>query len=109
MGWDYAELSKMAKANGGPEKLVNSLVKSGKIKMMPWVGAALVGGVMATLGIQKTIKYLTDKKEKSNAEFEIAKQELIQGIKDYDRSQDLLEAECTDLSNEDIHADEYVE
>jgi hypothetical protein len=30
MAWDYAELSKMAKANGGPEKLMDILINSGK-------------------------------------------------------------------------------
>ncbi len=30
MAWGYAELSKMAKANGGPEKLVDLLINSGK-------------------------------------------------------------------------------
>ena len=33
MAWDYAELSKMAKANGGPEKLVDLLINSGKRKI----------------------------------------------------------------------------
>ncbi|MEG1265427.1 MAG: hypothetical protein RSB81_02435 [Anaerovoracaceae bacterium] len=35
MECDYAELSKMAKANGGSEKLVDVLINSGKRKMFP--------------------------------------------------------------------------
>ena len=84
MVWDYAELSKMAKANGGPEKLVDLLINSGKRKMFPWLGAAVAVGVATTVLVQKAYKYLSDKKAESNAEMELAKQELIQGIKDYD-------------------------
>ena len=32
MAWDYAELSKMAKENGVPEKFVDLLINSGKRK-----------------------------------------------------------------------------
>lgn len=46
MAWDYAELSKMAKANGGPEKLMDVLINSGKRKMFPWLG------VQSQLGLQ---------------------------------------------------------
>lgn len=41
MAWDYAELSKMAKANGGPEKLMDVLINSGKKEMFPWLGVAV--------------------------------------------------------------------
>lgn len=84
MAWDYAELSKMAKANGGPEKLVDLLINSGKRKVFPWLGAAVVVGVATTVLVQKAYRYLSNKKAESNAEMELAKQELIQGIKDYD-------------------------
>ena len=33
--WNYANLSKLAKANGGPEELVDKLVNSGKLQMLP--------------------------------------------------------------------------
>jgi ribosomal protein S18 acetylase RimI-like enzyme len=65
MAWDYAELSKMAKANGGPEKLMDVLINSGKREMFPWLGVAV--GDTATI-----------------TELELAKKELIQGIKNYD-------------------------
>ena len=53
MAWDYAELSKLAKANGGPEKLVDSLINSGKTKMFTWIGAAALGGVVATVVVPR--------------------------------------------------------
>jgi hypothetical protein len=84
MTWDYAELSKMAKKNGGPEKLVEILVKSGEKKVFPWAGVAFVVGIILTLGVQKTKRYFSQKKNISVADVELAKEELIQGIKDYD-------------------------
>lgn len=84
MAWDYAELSKMAKVNGGPEKLVDILIDSGKIKMFPWLGVAVAVGVVTTIAVQKAYKYLSKKKVDSDTALELAKQELIQGIKDYD-------------------------
>ncbi|WP_379971492.1 hypothetical protein [Ectobacillus sp. sgz5001026] len=90
MAWNYAELSKMAKDSGGPEKLVELLVKSGEKKMekkiLPWVGVAFGVGITLTGGVQKTIDYLAQKKAISTAEVESAKKELIQGIKNYDAS-----------------------
>ncbi len=84
MKWNYAVLSRMAKANGGPEKLVSLLVNSGKRKMLPWLGVALAAGVLGTIVAQKVYKYFSAKKAESPTEVELAKQELIQGIKDYD-------------------------
>ena len=67
--WDYAELSKAAKAVGGPEKYVEMLElaskEAGKKEMFPWLGAAAV-------------------KKKNVAETAKAKEEIINGIKEYD-------------------------
>ena len=87
MSWDYAELSKLAKKNGGPEKLVELLVKSGEQKVLPWVGVALAGGIALTIGVRKIIEYFSQKIAISDVEVELAKKELIQGIKDYDAAQ----------------------
>ena len=78
--WNYANLSKLAKANGGPEELVDKLVNSGKLQMLPWIGVAFGCGIAAT----KLVQYFKQLKAKSTAELEAAKQEVIQGIKEYD-------------------------
>jgi hypothetical protein len=87
MAWNYAELSKLAKKNGGPEKLVELLVKSGQKKMRPWLVIAFTAGGIVTVGVQFIIKHFAKKKVISDAEVEAAKKKLIKGIKDYDASQ----------------------
>ena len=88
MSWDYAELSKAAKNAGGPEKLVDTLIESGKqtgrTEMAPWLVAALAVGSIATWGVSKLRNHLNQKKAISEAEVEKAKAEIIQGINDYD-------------------------
>ncbi len=101
MGWSYAELSKLAKVNGGPEKLVDLLVKSGEKKMHPWLGVAFAGGIVATLGVQELIEYFSNKKAISSAEVESAKKVIIQGIKDHDASKTPIENKTIDDSDED--------
>ena len=78
--WDYAELSRSAKQYGGPEKLINKFVKTGRWQMVPFVGIAFVSGVVAP----KVISYLSDKRKTSKKEFEATKKELVQGINEYD-------------------------
>lgn len=101
MGWSYAELSKLAKVNGGPEKLVDLLIKSGEKKMYPWLGVAFAGGVVATVGVQELIEYFSKKKVISSAEVELAKKEIIQGIKDNDSAQNPIENKTIEDSDED--------
>ncbi|MCM1171380.1 MAG: hypothetical protein NC393_04545 [Clostridium sp.] len=92
MSWNYAELSKTAKQVGGPEKLVDSLIESGKNsgrkEMYPIIGVAAIGASVLTVGIEKAIDYFKKKnkkkKEVSSAEVEDAKKELINGIREYD-------------------------
>ncbi len=105
MGWNYAELSKLAKANGGPEKLVDLLIKSGEKKVLPWVGVAFAGGIVLTIGIQKIIEYFSHKKTISSDEVESAKKEVIQGIKDYDAAQAAIENKRTQDSDVEIDKD----
>ena len=68
MAWNYSELSKMAKNSGGPEKLIDILVKSGEKKVLPWVGVAFAGGIALTVGVQKAISSFSKKKAISTAE-----------------------------------------
>ena len=94
MAWDYAELSKAAKAAGGPEKLVNLIEEGGKSigriegqsSMVPWIGLAALGASALTAGVIKLVDHFKAKKAISQAAVDEAKAELIQGIKDYDAS-----------------------
>lgn len=84
---DYAELSKAVKAAGGPEKNVEMLERAskeaGKMEMLPWVGVAAVGASLLTAATIKIVDYFKSIKT-NNLEIEIAKEELIKGIKEYD-------------------------
>ena len=86
--WDYAELSKAAKAAGGPEKYVDMLEQAskdaGKMEILPWLGVAAVGASLLTAATIKVVDYFKSKKKKNEAEIEKAKKEIINGIKDYD-------------------------
>lgn len=85
--WDYAELSKAAKAAGGPEKYVDMLEQAskdaGKMEMLPWIGVAAVGASLLTAATIKVVDYFKSKKKKNEAEIAKAKEEIINGIKDY--------------------------
>ena len=86
--WDYAELSKAAKAAGGPEKYVEMLERAsrdaGKMDMLPWVGVAAIGASLLTAATIKVVDYFKSKKQQNQKELEAAKQEIIVGIKAYD-------------------------
>ena len=92
MAWDYAELSKAAKAAGGPEKLLDLVeagVKSighieGQATMVPLIGCAALIASVITAGAIKLNDHFKAKKAISKAAVNKAKAELIQGIKDYD-------------------------
>lgn len=86
--WDYAELSKAAKVAGGPEKYVEMLEltskDAGKMEMLPWIGAAAVGASLVTVAAIKVVDYFKAKKKKNEIEIAKAKEEIINGIKEYD-------------------------
>ncbi|MCR5797823.1 MAG: hypothetical protein K6G63_07935 [Eubacterium sp.] len=92
MKWDYAELSKAAKSAGGPEKLVDLLVESGRNagrrEMVPKVAGALAIGAIGYAGISKLVDYYRKKEQISSEAVENAKAELIQGITEYDLAHD---------------------
>ena len=84
MKWNYAELSKMAKEAGGPEALLELIEQSGKNKMIPVViVVGLLGGV-AGVGIEKLRAWFRKKKNIDAQLVKAAKQEIIDGIKEYD-------------------------
>lgn len=86
--WDYAELSKAAKAAGGPEKYVEMLEHAsrdaGKKEMLPWVGVATIGASLLTVAAVKVVDYFKAKKRQNQEDIVAAKQEIIAGIKAYD-------------------------
>ena len=86
--WDYAELSKAAKAAGGPEKYVEMLERAsrdaGKMEMLPWVGVAAVGASLLTVAAVKVVDFFKSKKRQKQEDIEAAKQEIVEGINAYD-------------------------
>lgn len=60
MTWDCAELSKILKKDCGSKKLAQGFIDSGKLKMLPWIVGAFVGGVVVTIGVQKLAKYFSE-------------------------------------------------
>ncbi len=92
--WDYAKLSQMAKAYGGPEKLLDTIkkynqqqgIKKGRIQLLPWIGVAFVGGLAAGK-IPKAVQYFKDKfgeKKITAEEAEEAEKILISEMKEAD-------------------------
>ena len=86
--WDYAVLSKAASAAGGPEKYLEMIERAGKAagkaEMIPVLGVAIAGTAVLTAVTMKAIEYFKAKRKQSQAELEQAKQELIDGINQYD-------------------------
>ena len=88
MSWDYSELSKAAKVAGGPEAFVNKIEEEsrklgraeGRSDMVPVIWLALAAGY----GITKLIGYFKKKRAESQHALEEAKEELVNGIKEYD-------------------------
>lgn len=88
MAWNYAELSKAAKAAGGPEKLVETIETAakaqGKSEMAPWIGVAALAAAGVTFGITKLVNHFKAKNAESQEALNLAKAELVKGIKEYD-------------------------
>ena len=88
MAWDYAGLSHLAKMNGGPAALINTIeqagMAAGRRQMIPAIVGALALGSGGTVLVQK-IKELLDGRAKISAEeVSAAKEELIADIEAYD-------------------------
>lgn len=108
MKWDYAKLSEEAKKNGGPdayvETIYNSGVSDGKKSMNIFILIAFIFGVC----LPEAIRWLWNKCQalKTNSANEIelrrAKEELIQGINDYDNAnKDKIAANTTEKCEEE--------
>ena len=106
--WDYAKLSKLAKENGGPEALIEKLIsasakQASEISYVKGVDIGYTKGVKDTLCVvfvlaglsllsyflyKRYIKKLIKQIQDTHAgEIDALKQELIDGINDYDNSQ----------------------
>ena len=92
-GWTYAELSKRAKAMGGPEGLINKIHDHGfqagqlaeKAKQNPKLFVAFGVGVLVTIGSAKLVGYFKDKSDKkkiSDKDAADAERILIQILQD---------------------------
>lgn len=90
--WDYAELSKAAKMEGGPEKYVEILESAskdaGKTEMLSWIGVAAVGASLLTAATIKVADYFKSKRAQNQQAIDTAKREIIAGIKAYDEEQE---------------------
>lgn len=89
--WDYAELSKVAKEFGGPEKYIEFLEEinrqKGKSEMLPWIWVSALGASLLTLSTIKIVNITRSHKQKRESEGEMAKAELIAKINEYDKTQ----------------------
>lgn len=92
MMWNYAELSKAAKAAGGPEKLLSMVEEGGKVigriegqaSMLPWIGIAAMTASALTAGVIRLADHYSTKKAVTQEAVNEAKAELVQGIEAYD-------------------------
>lgn len=102
--WDYAALSQVAKLEGGPEALVNKIyadgVSQGRAGMAAWViGAFALGGLVA-VGVLKGIDYIEKRQEEKAQK---TKQELIDGIREYDLEQKRFSVSSVDNDKEETN------
>ena len=111
MSWNYAELSKAAKAAGGPEALMEKVTEDakqeGRAEMTPAIFIAGVVGSFLGWGVPKVVTFVKDhfgKKKSSPEEIAAAKAEIIQGIKDYDAAQE--KERQSDTDNSQVRAEE---
>ena len=88
--WDYAELSKAAHAAGGPERYIAVIEEesrnAGHRDMAPWIGVALLGGIAIKTLSEKAWAYIKNKQAERNERIEQAKIELINEIRQHDKS-----------------------
>lgn len=84
MEWNYAELSKAAKAAGGPEALTELLVQSGKNQMVPWIALMGLSCLGLGMGLTKIVEFFKARKRLSDQAVERARREIITGINEYD-------------------------
>ena len=82
-GWNYSDLSKLAKMNGGPEMLISKIkagsfqkgLVTGRKESIPWIiiSALIAGGVLAYEEGPKLMKAVKNKFDKKAVEEEARK------------------------------------
>lgn len=115
MVWCYAELSRMAKTSGGPDKLLTGLfeegfrhgrrlvAKSDTKKAITWTISGIIAGGVLVAVAPKAKKFFSSKKATVNTKAGLVKRQLIQKNEVCDVSQ--ITASCNDV----VGADESVE
>ena len=99
MTWDCTELSKILKEKYEAKKIAGGLIDSDKMKMIPWIAGAFVGGVVVTLSVQKAIKHFSQNEEVVDEELEDDKKELIEDIKEDNIVKEIIEEVPIDESD----------
>ena len=84
MSWNYADMSKAAKAVGGPEKYADMLVQSGRQEMYPWLVVATLASGVVTHFAPKAVAYVKEKWV-SKEDAKEAREAIINGINQYDQ------------------------
>ncbi len=89
MGWNYAQLSHLAKRVGGPNALVNQIYRNGRnmgrsdIALL--IPLAVAGGAAIYKGFESISNRIKANRSKNEKKAKEAMNELERGIKDYDR------------------------
>lgn len=90
--WPYANLSTLAKANGGPEMLIEKVFekgrKFGRQEMFPVIGGALICGPLITLAVQKGIQIYKSSRDHAVKEAASTKKILSDKLKKKIASED---------------------
>lgn len=99
-GWNYSDLSKLAKMNGGPEMLISKIkagsfqngLATGRKESLPWiiVAAVITGGVLAYEEGPKIVKAVKSRINKKAVVEEAAAAEeiLLKEIREADGTED---------------------
>lgn len=112
MSWNYAELSKAAKAAGGPELYAVMLKEGGRLlghtEMYPWLGIVGGGGLLIGGGVVWLITRGAKKKELARAMTEEGAEGFIRTMHQHDETP-VAEPHEEDVSKDteaDLAADE---
>ena len=105
MSWNYAELSKLAKRAGGPEKLIKLVKetskKAGRREMVPFIYLGFFLGVGVTTAYQKVVGVIKDSRCQADEAEKAAEIELIRGIREYDLEHPEQEEDKADVGVKD--------